>query len=114
MRQYYDKNGLMGSTRHMTALDRNAFGQIYIRTCTKAPVQETDMPPYPFAKIGLDPSGPYPQTLSGNRFILSFIDHYMACPKSLQFLIKGHSTFAHRGTFPDTWRSISDNFGEWQ
>ena len=50
MRQYYDKNGLMGSTRHMTALDRNAFGQIYIRTCTKAPVQETGHATIPFRK----------------------------------------------------------------
>ena len=43
-------------------------------TCSKrglkvqrAPLQETDFPPYAFAKIGLDLSGPYPLTLSGNK-----------------------------------------------
>ncbi|CAC5369518.1 unnamed protein product [Mytilus coruscus] len=40
---------------------------------TKPPLQETDIPPYPFAKIGFDLSGPYPTTLSGNRYIISFV-----------------------------------------
>ena len=35
----------------------------------KPPQQETDTPPYPFAKLGLDVSGPYPKTLSGNKYI---------------------------------------------
>lgn len=35
----------------------------------KALVQETDIPPYAFAKVGLDLSGPYQTSLSGNRYI---------------------------------------------
>lgn len=48
------------------------------RSCKRArpPLQETDIPPYPFAKIGLDLSGPYPKTLSGNKYIVTFIDLY--------------------------------------
>jgi hypothetical protein len=49
---------------------------------TRPPLQETDIPPYPFAKIGLDLSGPYPTTLSGNKYIVSFIDVYSGWPES--------------------------------
>lgn len=31
----------------------------------KPPLQETDIPPYAFAEVGMDVSGPYPTTLSG-------------------------------------------------
>ena len=37
-------------------------------------LQETNIPPYPFAKIGLDLSGPYHKCLSGNRYIIGFVD----------------------------------------
>ena len=54
-----------------------------MRTCSKrglkvqrAPLQETDFPPYAFAKIGLDLSGPYPLTVSGNEYIAKFVDWY--------------------------------------
>lgn len=34
----------------------------------KPPLRETDIPSCSFAKIGLDLSGPYPTSLSGNRY----------------------------------------------
>ena len=37
------------------------------------PLQETDIPPCPFAKNGLDLSGPN-KSLSGKRYILGFVD----------------------------------------
>lgn len=40
----------------------------------KAPLQETEIPPYPFAKVGLDLSGPYPTSLSNNKYLVGFID----------------------------------------
>ena len=40
----------------------------------KAPLQETSIPPFPMAVIALDLSGPYIKTLSGNVYIISFID----------------------------------------
>ena len=38
----------------------------------KQPLQETDIPPYPMAKISLDLSGPYPTSMSGNKYIIAF------------------------------------------
>ena len=40
----------------------------------KPPQQEIDAPHYPFAKLGLEISGPYPKTLSSHKYILGFID----------------------------------------
>jgi transposase InsO family protein len=64
----------------------------YVSTCVtcqkrnfkkiKPPLQETDIPPYPFAKIGLDLSGSYPTSLSGNTYIVSFIDLYSGWPEA--------------------------------
>jgi hypothetical protein len=48
----------------------------------KPHLQETDIPPYPFAKIGLDLSGPYPTSLSGNKYIESFIYLHSGWPEA--------------------------------
>ena len=45
-------------------------------TKIRPPLQETDIPPYPFAKVSVDLSGRYPKTLSGNEYIISFVDWY--------------------------------------
>ena len=49
---------------------------------TKPLLQETDIPPFPFAKIAVDLSGPYPTSLSGNKYIISFIDIYSGYPEA--------------------------------
>ena len=48
----------------------------------KLPLQETDVPPFPLTKLGLDVSGPYPTTLSGNKYIISFVDWYSGWPEA--------------------------------
>ena len=48
----------------------------------KPPLQETDIPPYPMAKLSLDLSGPYPTTLSGNKYIIAFVDWYSGWPEA--------------------------------
>jgi len=48
---------------------------------SKPLLQETDISPFPFAKIAVDLSGPYPTSLSGNRYIISFIDIYSGYPE---------------------------------
>ena len=40
------------------------------------PLQETDIPPCPFAKIGFHLWGPYRKSLSDNRNIIAFVDWY--------------------------------------
>ena len=57
-----------------------------------APIQEMDIPPYPFAKVSLDLSGPYPRTLSGNRYIVTFVDHYSGWPEAFAVPDKSANT----------------------
>lgn len=42
----------------------------------KSLLQVTDIPQYTFAKIGLDLCGPFPTSMSGYNYILTFVDHY--------------------------------------
>lgn len=60
----------------------------------RPPLQETEIPPFPFAKISLDLSGPYPTTLSGNKYIVSFVDWYSGWPEAFPTPDKNASTIA--------------------
>lgn len=40
---------------------------------TQPPLQETDIPPFHFTKVGIDLSGSYATTLSGNKYIISLV-----------------------------------------
>ena len=89
--QYHDLNGHFGVDKCYHTLARayywpNMFKELwdYISACVQCNtrnlqrvqplLQETDIPPYPFAKVSLDISGPFPETLSGNKYIVSFVD----------------------------------------
>ena len=61
----------------------------------RPPLQETDIPPYPFAKMALDLSGPYPTTMSGNRYIVSFIDIYSGWPEAYAVPDKAEDRIVH-------------------
>ena len=61
----------------------------------RPPLQETDIPPYPFAKMALDLSGPYPTTMSGNRYIVSFIDIYSGWPEAFSVPDKAADRIVH-------------------
>lgn len=61
----------------------------------KPPLQDTEIPPYPFAKIALDLSGPYPETLSGNKYIVSFIDVYSGWPEAFPVPDKSAANIVH-------------------
>ena len=41
--------------------------------CENAPLEETDVPSYPFEKISMDVSGPYGETPRGNKYIAMWI-----------------------------------------
>ena len=41
-----------------------------------------DAPPYPFAKLGLDVSGPYPKTLLGNKYVIRFSHWHSGWPET--------------------------------
>lgn len=112
LRQYHDMMGHMGQDKTLDAIRPkyffpNLYKKIhqYIEKCvtcqtradkkTKPPVQEMETPPYPFAKIGLDLSGPYPTTLSGNKYIVSFIDLFSGWPESFPVPDKSADQIAH-------------------
>ena len=41
----------------------------------RPPLKETGIPPYVFAKVSLDLAGPFPITLPGNIYVISFVDY---------------------------------------
>ena len=84
VKQYHDRNGQIGSDKTYDTMKQkyywpNMYKEVYdyIGRCVtcqarslqkrKAPLQKTDIPPYAFAKIGIDVSGPYPTSLSGTK-----------------------------------------------
>ena len=62
---------------------------------TKTAIQETDTPPYAWAKRAIDVSGPYPTSLSGNKYIVSFIDLFSGYPEAFVCPDKSAQTIAH-------------------
>ena len=82
----------------------------------KLPQQKTDAPPYPFAKLGLDVSGPYHKTLSGNKYILGFVDWYSEWPEAFAVPDKIAETVVHlllEDIIPSTpLQIVTDNSSE--
>ena len=89
--QYHDKNGHMGVQKCYDSIRQkyywpNLFKELskYVTSCVtcqtrylqkiKQPLQEMDQPPYAMAKLSLDLSGPYPTSLSGNKYIIFLVD----------------------------------------
>jgi hypothetical protein len=110
--QYHDGNGHMGMDKTYDTMGQKYFWpqmfrevHKYIQGCItcqtrilkakKTPLQEMDIPPYPFAKISLDLSGPYPRSLSGNKYILSVVDHYSGWPEAFPIPDKSAENVAH-------------------
>ena len=61
----------------------------------RQPLQETDIPPYPMAKISLDLSVPYPTSMSGNKYIIAFVDWFSGWPEAFAVPDKTADTVAH-------------------
>ena len=112
IKQYHDWNGHMGTDKTYDSMKSkyywpNMYKAVYdyvgkCVTCQarslqkhKAPLQETDIPLYAFAKIGLDVSGPYPTSLSGNKYIVGFVDWYSGYPDAFAVPDKSADTIAH-------------------
>ena len=93
IKQFHDDNGHLGIDKVFDSLRLkyywpNMYKNLYdyVNNCVtcktrslkkiKPPLQETDIPLYPFAKIGLDLSGPYLKSLAGNKYIIGFVDWY--------------------------------------
>ena len=112
VKQYHDMNGHMGVQKTFDSIRRkyfwpNLFKDLneYVIACVicqtrslqkiRQPLQETDIPPYPMAKVSLDLSGPYPTSLSGNKYIIAFVDWYSGWPEAYAVPDKTAETVAH-------------------
>ena len=109
--QYHDQNGHMGVQKTFDSIRAkyywpNLFKELnkYVSECTicqtrslqkiSQPLHETDIPPYPMAKLSLDLSGPYPTTLSGNKYIIAFVDWFSGWPEAFAVPDKTADTVA--------------------
>jgi transposase InsO family protein len=61
----------------------------------RAELQDTGVPPFPWAKVAVDVSGPYPTSLSGNRYIVGFIDIYSGYPEAFAVKNKSAANISH-------------------
>ena len=112
IKQYHDQLGHMALDKTYDSMRLKYFFpnmyrklNSYIEKCVtcqtasakkpRPPLQETDIPPYPFAKMALDLSGPYPTTMSGNRYIVSFIDIYSGWPEAYAVPDKAADRIVH-------------------
>ena len=110
--EYHDNNGHMGIDKtHDTIKHKyywpNMYKELYdyINSCitcqtkhltkVKPPQQGTNVPPYPFAKIGLDVAGPYHKTLSGNKYVVGFVDWYSGWAEAFPVPDKSAEAIAH-------------------
>ena len=112
VKQYHDDNGHMGVQKTFDCIRQkyfwpNLFKELYqyVSSCTvcqtrslqkiRQPLQETDILPYPMAKLSLDLSGPYPKTMSGNKYIIAFVDWFSGWPEAFAVPDKTADTVAH-------------------
>ncbi|CAC5412398.1 unnamed protein product [Mytilus coruscus] len=125
--QYHDGNGHMGMDKTLDSIRQkyfwpNMFKELYnyVTTCVpcqsrnlqkvRAPIQETKIPPYPFCHVGVDLSVPYPTTMSGNRYIIGFIDLYSGWPEAFSVATKSTDNVAHLLTEEITSRILGFKF----
>ena len=58
----------------------------------RAPMQDMPIPEYSFEMIAVDTCGPFPETSSGNKYFITFIDHFSACPEAFPVKDKAAET----------------------
>lgn len=132
VKQYHDENGHMGVQKTFEAIKRKYFWPLlfkelhdYIEKCvvcqsrsmqkTRPALQETEIPPYPFAKLSLDLSGPYPTSMSSNKYIIAFVDSYSGWPEAFAVSDKSGETVSYLLTeeifprFGCPLENVSDN-----
>ena len=61
----------------------------------RAPMQHLPIPHYPFEIVGIDTCGPFPQTYSGNQYIITFVDHMTSWPELFAVPDKTANTVAN-------------------
>ena len=110
--QYHNDNGHVGTEKTFQAIRQKYFWPCLLKEVVehvngcipcqtrnlrtlRPRMQESDVPPFPFAKIAVDICGPYPQTTSGNQYIVTFIDIYSGWPECFPVPNKKAETVSH-------------------
>ena len=85
-------------------LYKEVYNYTYVSECTvcqtrslqkiRQSLQEPDIPPYPLAKLTIDLSRSYPTTLSGNKYIIAFVDWYSGWPEAYSVPDKNTETIS--------------------
>ena len=60
----------------------------------RPPLQDMQIPKYPFEQIAIDTSGPFPESYDGNRYIINVIDLFSGWPESFATKSKSAETVA--------------------
>ncbi|OOZ03087.1 hypothetical protein BOW22_11585, partial [Solemya velum gill symbiont] len=112
LKQHHDDLGHMGQDKLFYSIREKYFWpdlykQVYkyVNQCVtcqtrnltkiKAPLKETDVPPYAFAKVAIDVSGPYPTSMANNKYIVTFIDQYSSWVECFATPDKTADTIVH-------------------
>ena len=48
----------------------------------RRPLQEMPIPQYPFEMVGINISGPFTESLQGNKYIVTIVDHFSSWPEA--------------------------------
>ena len=59
-----------------------------------APLQDMPEAKFPFDIVGIDTCGPFPETMMGNKYILTIVDHFSSWPEAYAIPNKSANTVA--------------------
>lgn len=120
--------GLIKRNYHWIGLYRDVLEHVTrcitcrVRSMKKqiSPLQEMEEVMYPFQKIGVDMCGPYPESITGAKYILTVVDQYSGWAEAFAVANKKTETIVRimideifpRYSCPD--RIVSDNGGEFK
>ena len=60
----------------------------------RTPLHDTPTPEFAFEVIGIDTCGPFPETSSGSRYVITIIDHFTSWPEAFCVSDKSAQTVA--------------------
>lgn len=135
-KQYHDNTGHLGIDRTFDLIKQKYFWKglyldivDYVSSCVpcqtrnltkiKPPLQETVIPGSCFSSLAVDTCGPYPRSLSGNKYIVTFVDLFSGWPEAFCVPDKSAETMAQLlideilPRYGAPRNLISDNGSEW-
>ena len=111
LNNYNDGNGHFGIDKTYQTIRARYFWKNmykdtvnYVLKCTvcstrklkkkRIEMQNMPIPEYPFQTVGIDTCGPYLESFSGNRYIVTIVDHFSGWPEAYPCQDKSAETIA--------------------